>query len=203
MTDAVATAGTQTPDTADAQPTDPTAVGTPPVVAQPTAAPPADGTLLTEEKPATPVVPEVYEFKMPDGFTLDATVAQEFSPIAKEMGLTQEQAQKFADVYAKAQQRQLDTHTEQMSQWVDQVKADKEIGGDKLAENLSIARKAIDTFGGDEVRTLLNDTGFGNHPALIRMAVKIGKAISEDALIRGTQAGVEGDAASRMYPTMK
>jgi hypothetical protein len=77
------------------------------------------------------------------------------------------------------------------------------IGGDKLAENLGIARKALDQFGTPELKDVLNMTGFGNHPAVIRAFYKIGKAISEDKFVKGsTPSAAATDIAKRMFPTM-
>ena len=44
--------------------------------------------------------PEKYEFKPAEGQELDETALKEFEPIARELNLNQEQAQKFVDLYA-------------------------------------------------------------------------------------------------------
>ena len=54
-----------------------------------------------------------------------------------------------------------DHHAKLVESWTESVKTDKEIGGDKLAENLSVARKALDTFGTPELRDVLNATASG------------------------------------------
>lgn len=151
---------------------------------------------------AAPAVPESYELKMPDGVELDKAAADEFTAIAKELKLDQATAQKFADVGAKMAQRQADNHAKLVESWTEQVKTDKDIGGDKLAENLGIARKALDTFGTPELRDVLNATGFGNHPAVIKAFYKIGQAISEDRFVTGGAKGPETDMAKRMFPSM-
>lgn len=158
--------------------------------------PPAD------PKASEPAIPESYEFKMPDGVELDAAAAEEFSTIAKELKLDQASAQKVADLGAKMAQRQAEKHAELVQSWVEQVKADKEFGGDKLTENLAVAKKALDTFGTPELRDVLNSTGLGNHPEVIRAFYKAGKAISEDRFVPGTPKGAEIDAAKKMFPSM-
>lgn len=156
------------------------------------------------DKPAEPKVPEAYDFKMPEGVELDKAAADEFGTIAKEMGLTQEQAQKVADVGAKMAQRQAEQHAQLVESWVTQVKTDKEIGGDKLDENLGVARKAMDAFGSPELKDLLNSSGLGNHPAVIKAFFKAGKAISEDGFVKGAPpAGVNSnDPAKKLFPSM-
>lgn len=146
--------------------------------------------------------PDSYEFTMPDGVQLDTAAADEFKGIAKEYGLTQEQAQKVADIGAKMVQRQAEAHVSQVQAWVDAVKTDKDIGGDKLNENLAIARKTIDTFGSPELKEVLNVTGLGNHPEIVKLAYKIGKAISDDGFVRGGNTSSPKSAAEIMYPSM-
>lgn len=168
-----------------------------------TAAPDAQAAAGTQDPKATePVVPESYELKMPDGIELDKTAADEFSSIAKELKLDQASAQKFADVGAKMAQRQVEKHAELVQSWVEQVKADKEFGGDKLEENMAVARKALETFGTPELRDVLNATGFGNHPEVIRAFYKMGKAVSEDKFVKGSAPGPQTDIAKRMFPSM-
>lgn len=146
--------------------------------------------------------PEAYEFQAPEGVTLDAAAVEEFSSIAKELGLEQGKAQAIADIAVKMQQRQVEAQAALIESWVEQTKVDKDLGGEKLNENLAIARKALDAFGSPELRDVLNSTGLGNHPEIIRAFYKAGKAISEDRFIPGTPRGAEMDIAKRMFPTM-
>jgi len=151
-----------------------------------------------------PVVPEKYEFTMPDGVELDAAAADEFSAIAKELKLSQADAQRIADVATKMQQKQAETHVATVKGWADSCKTDKEFGGDNLDQNLSVARKAIDTFGSPELKALLNTSGLGNHPEVVRFAFKAGKAISEDGFIKaGARVPTpESSLERRLYPDM-
>ena len=83
-----------------------------------------------------------------------------------------------------------------------QSMADKEFGGDKLNENLALASKAMDAFATPELKQVLDQTGLGNHPELIRAFVRVGRQISEDRLVPGGSMPV-GDSrtiAERLYP---
>jgi len=150
----------------------------------------------------SPQAPEAYAFSAPEGVTLDTAAVEEFSAIAKELGLEQGKAQAIADIAVKMQQRQAEAQQALVTSWVEQVKVDKEIGGDKFTENLAVARKALETFGTPELQDVLNMTGLGNHPEVIRAFYKAGKAISEDRFIPGSPKGPEMDMAKRMFPTM-
>lgn len=170
---------------------------------------PADGQKQEGDKPAEKKesdkpegAPEKYEFQAAEGVELDTEALKEFEPVAREMNLTNEQAQKLVDVYPKilagVQQRQVEAWQQTTEQWAADVKADKEIGGDKLPSNLSAAQRALDQFGTPELKEYLNTTGLGNHPDLVKTFVKIGKAMSEDGMVTGGNDG-QRSAAEVLY----
>lgn len=200
MTDTTAATGTPSNDTGEPTNTDSTAANTAGMVDTTTTS--AATASTTDPKATEPVVPESYELKMPEGVQLDSAAAEEFTAIAKELKLDQAAAQKLADIGAKMATRQAEAHAQLVETWTEQVKTDKEIGGDKLDENLGIARKAIDAFGSPELKTLLNSTGLGNHPEVVKLAFKVGKAISEDRFVTGSPKGAEIDMAKKLFPNM-
>ena len=200
MSDVNAGAGTPVPNAGEPTNTDSNAAP-----AAGTAAPaPANAAAGAQDpKPTETVTPESYDLKMPEGVELDSAGASEFTAIAKELKLDQAAAQKLADVGAKMAQRQVEAHAKLVETWTEQVKTDKEIGGDRLEENLGIARKAIDTFGSPELKALLNSTGLGNHPEVVKLAYKVGKAISEDRFVGGSPKGnATNDPAKKLFPNM-
>jgi hypothetical protein len=146
--------------------------------------------------------PEKYEFQAAEGVELDTEALKDFEPVARDLNLTNEQAQKLVDAYPKilagVQQRQAEAWQAQTEQWAADVKADKEIGGDKLTANLSAAQRALDLFGGPVLKEYLNTTGLGNHPELVKAFVKIGKAMSEDGMVDGSNQG-QRSAAEVLY----
>lgn len=150
-------------------------------------------------------VPEQYaDFAFEEGKALDIELADDIKATAKELGLTQSQAQKLADLALKrtesAQSKQAEMLAQARDEWAGQAKADKEFGGDAIEANLATARKALDTFGTPELKALLNESGLGNHPEVIRFFYRSGKAISEDRVIRGGAAGQPTDPAKRLFP---
>lgn len=154
--------------------------------------------------------PTQYEFKAPEGRSFDDQVIKAYGDIAKELNLPQETAQKMLDkVGPLLQDRQSQQLVEIQNSWVNNSRADKEFGGEKLQENLAVARKALDQFGTTELRALLNESGLENHPEVIRLLYRAGRAISEDRYVGGspskssTPAGVRSfnDHASILYPS--
>ena len=171
-----------------------------------TSANPESPEQTSEEQSAEAVkqsAPEQYEeFKSPEGVTLDSQALENFSEVARELNLSQDDAQKVIDKMAPAMAaRNEEVMTQLREQWLSDTSSDKEFGGEKLNENLGMAKKALDTFGSPELTQLLNETGLGNHPEVIRVFYRAGKAISEDGFVKGqgTEAR-EQDPAKRLFP---
>lgn len=165
---------------------------------------PAEGT-KPDAKPEG--APEKYEFKFPEGIKADEGVLTEFTGIAKELNLTQDQAQKLVDLQTKhvaASAKALqDGWAKTVSDWADKAKADPVIGGEKFAENLSIAKAAIKAFGDEEFEEMFNATGVGSHPAFIRAFHKIGKLMQDDKIHIGAGSQDTGkSAADRLFTKM-
>lgn len=157
----------------------------------------ADSTAKAEESKTEEIT---YEFKAPEGVELNQDDLAKFTDIAKELKLPADKAQALVDLAAAREQARADAFAKQVQTWADEVKADKELGTD---ENLAIARKAVETFGGDEMRQLLDSTGMGNHPAVVRFMLNVGKKVSEDTIVKGDTGGnaKPRDHASVLYGT--
>lgn len=142
-------------------------------------------------------VPEKYEIKLEEGLKLNEPLLEAFTPIAKELGLTQAQVQKLADFQIAQGKAAAEKSSAEwkgyVDGWVAEVKADKEMGegagGKTFAENMGYVAKAVDKFGDPAVRKALDDSGMGNHPAIARMLFKVGKAMSEGTFLTGGAGG--------------
>lgn len=149
--------------------------------------------------------PEEYApFELPEGFTADGPVMDEFKAAAKALNLPQEAAQQVVNLGAKLVERtqaaMRDAWTATQTQWVDTIKKDAEIGGARLNERVAVAVKALDRFGSPELRKALEETGMGNHPEIVRAFYRVGLAISEDTLVTSdTKAAPPKDAAEVLY----
>lgn len=149
-----------------------------------------------------------YELKMPDGVEVDAELLAAVGPEFKELGLTQAQAQKLADKFIEVQTarmgKQSETWAATVTGWVDQAKADKEIGGDKWNSTVASAQRAVSTLGTPELKEYFEASGGGNHPELIRFMAKVGAMIKEDNPASGNAAGkAQTDRVSTLYPDDK
>ena len=148
-------------------------------------------TEATGEEPTPEGAPEAYDFQTPEGSDLDSksSAVQAFSEVAKKLNLTQEQAQSVLDGVAPALKQQNEGYIENLrSEWVNSVKSDPEIGGDKLPENLGKAVQVLDTYGTPELKSLLGETGLGDNPEIIRFLVRTHQDIGEDRFLTGANA---------------
>lgn len=152
--------------------------------------------------------PEAYDdFTAPEGVELDTEVLDNFKATAKELNLPQEAAQRVVDLGIALIQKASDANAaliaEAQQGWITASKTDPEFGGDKLNESLALSRKGLEAVGTPELTKLLDESGLGNHPEVIRAFVKVGKAYSEDGFVAGNGGETRSDsAAKRMYPSM-
>lgn len=171
-----------------------------------------------ETKPAG--VPEKYEFKAPEGFELNETTVTEASAVFKELGLTNDQAQKLVDFQAKLSKTQAEApyraYDAMREGWQNEVKADKEIGHilPKVKETIG---RALDTLGDPALVTQFKDamnlTGAGDHPAFVKAFYKFASAVVEGKHVAGGGPSKHGQtstgqnerpsAANAMYPNLK
>lgn len=162
----------------------------------------AEGAKVSEgEKPKEneKVVPERYDLKLPEDSVLDAPALERIASLAKERGLSQEEAEAAV---IDTNKRVAEVYDQQTKQWLDEVKADKEIGGEALNKNVELAKRVVDRFGSESLKKDLNRTGLGNHPELVRFLSKIGNQMSEDVLVHpGAQVGGAKSVEDLFYPT--
>lgn len=133
------------------------------------------------------VVPEKYDLKPPKDSPLEAGDVERIAAYAKAQGLSQEEASKLLErdhqSLAAYADRQKQKWEETRSGWIDTIKSDKELGGDNMPKVAEVARRVIDRYASQSLRDALNETGFGNHPELVRVFYRIGKEMANDETI--------------------
>lgn len=162
-------------------------------------------------KPA--VVPEKYEAKLAEGMTLDQGLLDKFTPIFKELKISQEGFQKLIDIYAphvnemisSERQRAIGDFNKQTQDW--KVQSIKELGADYLKE-MSYAARFIDKDpNAKELREILEHSRLGNHPRVLSAFIRAGKMISQDSLADSKthhkSLDTDADRAKVLYPSMQ
>lgn len=170
-----------------------------------------ESTVLTDTpKEVIPekVVPEEYtDFTFPEDVEFDEETLNEFKPLAKELKLTQEEAQRLVDLQTQVVTRLTDKiekeYNNTVKEWADNAKADKEIGGVSFDNNMAIARKPLDVHGNNELRDVIRSTGIGNHPEFLRFLFKLGTEMSEATVETGSRPRTSEDIARRLFPSME
>lgn len=138
---------------------------------------------VDETKPETP--PEKYELKLPDQSPVDPQRLASLEAEAKASKMTQEQAQALVDREHKMMTDLVQSHQARVDGWLKESMADKEIGGPEINRNIELAKRLVDTFGSPLLKKQLEDSGMGQHPELLRLFVRMGKAYGEDRLVTG------------------
>lgn len=142
----------------------------------------------SEDTPTEPVVPESYELELPEGSVVPDGYIEQVAEYAKELGLSQDQASALVardkSLIDAVQEQHANKMDAQIESWADEYR--KEVG-DKFDESVKSALKARDRFGDEALATMLEETGLGNHPAVIRFFSAVGKAITEDSYIPATK----------------
>lgn len=171
---------------------------------------PADG-VKPGDKPgeqAAPVVPEKYTLALPKGseLYLDADDLKRAEAIAREAGLSNEQAQAMVNEQATG-------ITAMEAAFRTLTTADPTFGGDQLKETERLATLFLDKFApkgdryGDELRRDLVRSGYGSKLGVVAMMARAGKAMAEDTPGVGSGGGGKGpaDTGASLYdhPTSK
>ena len=92
----------------------------------------------------------------------------------------------FAARLAAHESAQRQRWEDQVAQWRKDVAADPELGGDRMAARVARAQIALDRFDKDHfVGRLLQQSGYGNNPEILRFFNRIADALMEDGLVRG------------------
>lgn len=148
---------------------------------------------------------EEYEFTIPEGYEADAELADAFKPVAKELGLSKDQAQGLVEKFApqmltKLGEKQATAWKTIQKQWAGEAKADAEIfdvTAKAVRPEIAVGRDYL----GPEFAAAIKLLGGNNHPAVLKALAKVGKALGEDAPAFGNPAkGKKSDAAEILYP---
>jgi len=151
-----------------------------------------------------PDKPEGYDLKFSPETQVDNDLLGDFRKTAKEIGLTQGQAQKLGSMYearmAEVGKRMVEAQTQAMLEARKGWEAEITKRPAFQAEQGHI-QAALRQFGDKELFDLLDQTNLGSHPKMWDFMAKVGKALAEPGF-RGENSGQAKSAAEVLYPTM-
>lgn len=124
-----------------------------------------------------------------------------------EAGLTQDQAKLVTEKYHELEQAKLAEMEVASAAEADQnMNVLKAEFGEAFEERVNLAKRAVNELGGDELKTLLNETGLGNNAQVVKLFAKIGKEILEDRILESDKEarfGVTPEEAQKQIMTLK
>lgn len=146
-----------------------------------------EGAAPQDNKPVSEAPEHYAEFDMGDYGKLSEESAKDFGAAARELGLSQEKAQKLVSSMTPA----VAAHLQQKlagyaNEWIASAKADAEIGGANYNRNLGVAKLAYDKYATPELKKVLAVSGLGCNPEILRLFYRVGKTLQED---QGVGAG--------------
>jgi len=148
--------------------------------------------------------PETYtDFNFPEGVQVDDALMSEATKVFKELGLSQESAQRVVDLQIGAIQSHQDSVIKTMDGWEAELKADKDFGGDNFDENISVAKNGVDKLNIEGLSDFLERSGLGSNPFIVKAFWAIGKMMKEDSPGAGNPPNQEKSREERMYPDDK
>lgn len=176
---------------------------------KPSDPPAATSTSKPDDKPAAGA-PETYtDFKAPDGYSIAKETIDAATPIFKDLGLTQDQAQKLVDFHTQqmiaAAKGPTDAIEALQTKWRTETLADADmkaaVNGDKTgleAVKLDIGR-ALNAIGDAQLvanfKDVMNTTGVGDNPAFVKALWKMSSFITEGKHVSGGGPSPHGQSA--------
>ena len=155
-----------------------------------------------EGEKEAPTDPEQYELNIPEKYGDEARGV--FVEMAKDLGLSQEQTQKMIDRYGAEMGRQeqirLEARNAQVLKWHAELKNDPEFGGQNFGANVEYYRRGvrhIDPKG--ELTAILEQSGYGSHPVVVKAIAQIGREVGEDRIIGRGVTSDDRSLADRYY----
>lgn len=138
--------------------------------------------------------------QLPEGMKIDEGTMQELGAVCREHGLSQKVFSSLVEKMSPVlEQRQAARLNDLRKQFLDEGRADPDIGGARWKETMTGATAAYRKFASKEAQALLQATGLNCHPAIIRMFRDINNQISDDAVVRGRSVGPKKNSLANLY----
>jgi|GEM_PF-6625155 len=156
----------------------------------------------TKPEAAVPETADAYTFEAPEGVKVNDGMLAQVKGIALAGKLSQDQFAAIMPELVRIDAERFGAiNTAYAKQRADGVAALRQEWGTDFDGNVSLAQKAVKTFGSPELGALFDATGIGDHPLIVRTFATIGKALSEDMIV-GRQldhGGKDRSAADILY----
>lgn len=145
---------------------------------------------------------ELYQtVKLNENLDVQEEVFASFKQLAAELKLSPETVQKLLDWEAniglEERKKRSANRGEILQKWTTQT---KEMFGPRYQHEVGRALRAVEQFGGAELRQLLDATGLGSHPVIVKTFHAISQQISEDCSVgAGSHKQTDKTFAEALY----
>lgn len=118
---------------------------------------------------------------------LDNSNVDSITEFAKEHNLSNDTAQailnKQDETIANFIQAEDDKQEAELKEWRDLVVNDEKLGGSNLNKTVENARRVVERYGDDQFIEVLKETGYGDHPAVVKFLSNLGGLMADDSLV--------------------
>lgn len=156
--------------------------------------------------PAQPQVPETYDFsgiELPEGTSI-GDGQNLVTDLGHELKLSNEQARALLEKGMPKVTASIQARRDQLvSMWTNQIKSDPVLGGEHYAETSANLSRVMNKYGSKEAYAVLNQSGLGSNPAIVRMMNAIGKDLGEEDKFINSSVTAQSNKAARLrlrYP---
>jgi hypothetical protein len=165
---------------------------------------PGEGQQQQQQEPGAGEVPESYTLTFEEGVQVDQSMVEAATPVFKELGLSQDAAQKLASFYYEQQKAQAEKgwndFTKMVEQreekWLTEIQTDPDFGGPKFDASRLRVGKLLDKFDtGKEMEKFLIEEGYSGAAPIFKVLARISQHFDDDDLDlgQGDQGGVDKD----------
>lgn len=188
---------------APAAPTTSTPVGTGPDAAKKGGAA-AESPAAPPPPASKPVAPDKYDLKLPADSFMDEAVVGRTAETAKALGLSNEAAQKVLETQNDAvvdyHRKVMSGHEQQAGEWLAAVEKDPALGGQNMDRTKANIQRALSEHA--DLRALLVESKFINHPKVVAFLNSIGESRREEPLVTSQHTGqAQRNPADVLYGT--
>ena len=123
----------------------------------------------------------------------DPETTADFRQLAHEIGLNNDQASVLFDTYVNAIAGQQEQEQEAFDQFeVENTQALQQEWGGNFDKNVELARRAFMNFATPEAVEIMEQTGLGNHPEILKVFSRVGELLQEDSVLPGSSTPILG-----------
>ena len=163
-----------------------------------------EGATQTSAPVEEPFTAESLGALVPEGMSLPEEVAgpllEAINGATTRQELVQTLFSKYGEIQQEAAQQQAQAWESTIRGWEEQVKSLPDLGGERLPQTLATANEVANKYGGKGFLQMLNVTGAGSHPEMVKFLSAIHAELpKETATITGAPKGEAKSLAERLF----